>query len=181
MSLLTIRDAIAAAIKPSLIGIKTCEGHAGRFDLNEIKRIATKAPALYLSISQIENINDDGNEINATIHWVAFIITRDIPGTERDVSALAYVQALISLLPGNNWALDETETTPKKINAKNLYTANIDKKGIAMWAVSWSQRMMIGTELDLTILNNFVTYHAEHSLVEGPDEPAAIDNQNIPQ
>ncbi|MDH5185173.1 MAG: DUF1834 family protein [Gammaproteobacteria bacterium] len=180
MTLLELRAAIVANIKAAFPTLKTCDGHAGRFDLTELKRISTRAPAVYVACLAIGSAEENG-DISAEISWAAYVITRDEPTVKRDESALAIVHALIAHIPGNRWELDDAETRPVAIRAQNLYSASIDKQGIAMWAITWRQQMNLGGAVNLAELNAFVTVHADHSLAPGNDEPAAIDEVTLEQ
>lgn len=177
MSLFTLRQAIVDDLQANLPTLKTCEGHGGRFDATEIKRVATRAPALYIACLGVSGADEGPDGITGTLQWGAFIVTRDSAAAPRDEAGLAILQALLLRLPGNRWGLDQAETRPEAVQARNLYSATVDKLGVAMWAVSWRQRMVIGAELDPATLDVFATFDAIHDLDTGQDgEPEANDH-----
>ena len=179
MSLLDLRQAIVDDLQANIPDLKECAGHAGRFDREEIRRIAHKSPAVFVACLAASETEDEGGEIESDLRWGAFIVAKDQRAVKRDEVALALLQALLLHLPGNRWNVEAGR--PENIAAQNLYSGKIDKLGIAMWGVSWSQRMTLGAALDETTLAVFATLHTEHSLVPGVDEPAAIDDVILEQ
>lgn len=178
MSLLTLRQAIVDDLTANLPALKTCEGHGGRFDANEVKRVAAKAPALFVACLGVSDTDEAPDGIAGTVQWGAFVVARDTGASGRDEGGLAILQALLLHLPGNRWGLDQAEGRPQAIRAQNLYSATVDKMGVAMWAVSWRQRMVIGAELDPATLDVFATFDAVYDLDQptGSGEPEANDH-----
>lgn len=155
--------------------------HAGRFTSEELDRIGAKAPCIFISTGMLANVGSDSLGDNAEVAFTAIIVTKDIPKIKRDASSMALANIFAVHLTENTWGMDESRRYPEKINGRNLYASKLDKKGIAMWGFTWSQWMTIGGIADTTDLASFITYHAEHSLVPGGDEPAAIDQVTLPQ
>lgn len=180
MSLITLRDAIAAELAAAIPELKTCEGHGGRFDLQELRRVAAKAPAVFVACLGFGDAEEEG-DTTAELSWAAYVVTKDAPGKPRDEAALAIAQALAVHIPGNRWGLDDAEGRPEGIRGQNLYSDRLDKQGVAMWAISWRQRMNLGGAVDSAELAAFVTFHAEHSMAPGDGEPAATDEVTLPQ
>lgn len=141
MTIFDIRKAVAAVLA-ELLGVKV-EPHGGRFDLQALKSVATRTPAVFVACLGMSGVEEKGSEISADVAWAAFVVTGDKPGKPRDESALALAHALVTHIPGNRWGLDESESRPAQIRADNLYSADLDKHGVAMWAIGWRQRMVI--------------------------------------
>jgi len=163
------------------IGSVSVLPYAGRFSIEELKRIGTKAPCIFISTVALANVGNDSMGDHAEIAFAAIIVTKDTPKITRDASSMALANVLAVHLTENLWGMDESRRYPEKISGRNLYATKIDKEGIAMWGFTWSQWMTIGGIADTTDLASFITYHAEHSLVPGSDEPDAIDDITLPQ
>lgn len=182
MSLLTLRQAIVDDLKANVPNLKTCEGHGGRFDATELKRVAMRAPAVFVACLGLADVEEGHDGVAGTLTWGAFVVTRDTPGSSRDQAALAVLQAILVRLPGNRWGLDQAEGRPERVSAQNLYSATVDRLGVALWAVSWRQRMVIGGELDPAMLDVFATFDARYDLDTSQDgEPVAEDTVTMPQ
>ncbi|MDE2667551.1 MAG: hypothetical protein OXI69_15530 [Acidobacteriota bacterium] len=151
-------EAVAAEIQAWLPELKTCEGHDGRFDLAELKRRALKTPAVLVSCGGTTSVEERGDEgINSTRQWTAFVLTRDAPGLSRGEAARNLVDALEFLIllgairteektgvqrQSNRWGLRGVGQ-PEQLRSQNLYSGTIDKKGVALWAVSWRQTLSL--------------------------------------
>lgn len=169
-----VRDAIVATIKAELPELKDCQTHGGRFDLEELKRVSRRAPAVLVSAVQIPALADNrANQMR--VRWVAYLIVKDAPGASRDVAALDYTEALMRLVKGNDWGLKSLQR-PENIAADNLYSGGSDRNGMALWAVSWQQVVNL-SHADISQLADFAIYSATHEVGDGP---ATETYQEIP-
>jgi phage gp37-like protein len=156
MSIETVRTAIVDMIDAEISALKTCEAHPGRFDLTELKRVAANAPAVFvaaLATGQQENI---GGDTWAPVSFAAFIVTKDQPGKTRDSLALDIVNALLVLADSNDWDSEDVVEDPVNLRSQNLYSSSIDKNGIAMWAITWQQKIKLGNVTDVAALDDFL-------------------------
>lgn len=169
------RDAIVSAIKTALPDLYTCEAHGGRFDLNELNRWSKQAPAVLVAAVSVPSIADGPTHI-AEVRWVAYLVTRDTPQATRDIAALDYSEALMRLVRKNTWQLDNTHN-PTRVAAENLYSGQLDRHGIALWAVSWQQGISL-RNTDIAELADFTLYTATHEVGDGP---VAEDRVELPQ
>lgn len=142
MSLTEIRQNMVDQLASQLPALKTCQPHAGRFDAAELRRVAAQAPALFLAVLQIPNLTLNGNNTRVLeLSLGAFLATRDQPHYPRDTQMLDLVEQLLQLLPKAKWQDGRVRSVePASINARNLYSGELDKSGIALWLVSWTQR-----------------------------------------
>jgi len=179
VSLLAIRNAVVADLQGAseLSQLETCEAHGGRFDIEELRHVAAKAPAVYVAILQVSNTEEGFEGLAGDVQFGAYVVTKDHPQQSRDVGALAIVQALQLRLVGNRWGLDAAEGRPERIRADNLYGRAIDKHHIAMWGVTWRQRLVIGGALDAATLDALQYVNVTYDLdPDSPDEPEYSDN-----
>lgn len=141
-------DGVCTVLKGRLPALKTCELHGGRFDVQELKRLGTHAPAIYLSAmaAPLNGELGDGRRI-LRMQLTAFVVAKDAPGLSRDRAALNLVEALLLMIPNNVWGLAGQCSFPQKISAQNLYSGALDKTRLALWGVSWQQGVFAGQSL----------------------------------
>ena len=182
MSLASLRAAIAAALDAATPPSVTCAEHGGRFDIEELRRVSAKAPALFVAVLGFSDCAESCGSYEATVSWAVFSVARDKPGVSRDRSAMALVDALALIVPGNTWGLAESIGTPDGVRGDNLFSATVDKAGVAMWATTWRQRMQLGSAMPadaLAALDLFATFDARFPVAG--DAPVAEDRVSLPQ
>lgn len=135
-------EAVTAAIKDHIADVCTdVESHPGRFTESELSRISRAPRAVRVAIEDIAETNvSPMGKTQYRLLMAAFVICSDKQGPDRTESAIECVEKVISVLPRNRWNSDNYFPVQEaSINAQNLYSGEIEKKGIAMWAVTWSQ------------------------------------------
>lgn len=185
MSLVKLRQAVVdefAARLPTLAGkaVKV-QPHAGRFDAAELLRVATQAPAVLVGVLALADISETCAEVSCTCQVVAIVVCKDAPGLPRDVAALALVQELAKIVPGNCWGT-AGEQAPESIRADNLFSASVDKAGVAMWGVAWRQRAVVASTSGAESEDGlawFLECHVETAQAQGA--PVAVDDINLPK
>lgn len=171
MTLIELRTAIITDLQTRLgAGVKVA-GHGGRFGADELQRYGAVAPAALVSILGLADLQAQGSTIDATVACAVLIVTADRPGLARDLGALAIVTTLAPALPGNDFGLDISGATG--VRADNLYSATVDKLGVALWALSWRQPGVTLSALDAAELDDFLTL--------GVDYQVATDDIDLPQ
>ena len=145
MIITAVRQQIADQLALALPALKHCKPHPGRFDAAELRRVAAQAPALFLAVLQVSNLTVNSTGIReATLDLGAFIVTKDEAGSPRDSQVLDLSEQILQLLPKQKWATAQTRSVEStSIRAQNLYSGSLDNLGIALWLVSWQQRIEI--------------------------------------
>jgi phage gp37-like protein len=144
MKYTSFRDSIIAGIAAKLPELRTVDGHPGRFNLDELKRMATKLPGVKVAILGIPKTDElASGEFKATLKMAAFILVGDRRQLSKEIAALNLVEVVTTLIGSNRWGRGDAYM-PENISADNLYSGSIDKKGVAIWAVTWSQAIRIG-------------------------------------
>jgi hypothetical protein len=115
----------------------------------------------------------DGKDPVAEVRWAAFIVTRDTPAATRDVAALDYAEAVMRTVRLNRWGLDNAQK-PERLAADNLFSGQLDRQGIALWAVSWQQGVAL-RHTDVATLADFTLYTATHNVGDGPVAEDRVD------
>lgn len=181
MSIDTALTSIVACISEALPQLKTCDSHDGRFNLEELKRISTKAPAVYVAALATGDLTSDVcTEVPVT--FAVYVITRAEPKTPRDRQARLLVDALLALLNGNTWNDDNIIAAPMRVRSQNLYSAGSDRSGVAMWAVTFTHQVRIN-EFDASTLDDFLTFAGtstdgeENTLIETTGTLEAVNAQ----
>lgn len=137
-ALTAITAAITAALDPAI----DVQEHPGRFTEEELGRIILKHRSVRVAIEDLPALTVDGTGLRgAEVQFTAVVICADRKGSDRHQAALNIVEALARLLPYQRWGQPEAfqALQPSEIVARNLYGGDIQGKGIAMWAVSWTQ------------------------------------------
>lgn len=137
-------NGIQTVLKDHFPGLKTCEVHDGRFDKNELARISTRSPAMFIATIGMPEIMDPGTEqAEATHALVVYIVTKDTPNLKKGPAARNLVDALLPLVMSERWALPDV-CGSYKLSAANLFASETERIGFAMWAVTWRQAVRLG-------------------------------------
>lgn len=172
MSLVQQRNNIVEALK-AIPGVRTVQTHGGRFDLAELKRVSTQSPALLIACLSLPGIDDRHGTLD--VHWGIFIVARSNAREKRDEIALALAQRVLDLVRGNDWDVDAQR--PTRLRADNLFNTTVDKQGVALWAVSFQQKLNVA-DVDISSLDDFLRAHVTYG---DHTNPAAIDHIKLEQ
>ncbi|WP_419534734.1 hypothetical protein [Endozoicomonas sp.] len=117
--------------------------HPGRFTETELSRLLTARKAVRVSIENTQSVSVTGQGIQeANLLMAAFVICSDSKNEPRHESALLLTEAIIEQLPFNRFGTYYLKPVkPSSISAENLYSGEIDRKGIALWGISWEQTL----------------------------------------
>ncbi len=180
MSLVSLRESIRCKLSDEVKDFAQVYTHGGRFDVEELKRWSVKAPCAVVGALGINSIDSEAGQPVALVEWGAFIVTKDTADLKRDVSALGLVEALLGIVtPLERWG-DDAAHVPTAIKATNLYGGQLDKTGIALWMIGWTQGYDLN-RFDLSTLDNFLTYNSTTSLADAAsdDTPSAEDTVSL--
>lgn len=181
MSLVAFRESIAKVLDSKVPDIVSVDVHGGQFTLAELARVGAKSPSIRVACLGVKGATLDGGiRVAAEVQWGAFVIVRGTSITGRDEAALAVVNSLLKVVPGNRWDTDLANSPPIGIRGDNLYSSELDSKGLAMWAVTWMQKVDI-IELTLADLANFATIVTEYDMVDDVEQVDARDKVELPQ
>ncbi|SPD73813.1 conserved hypothetical protein [uncultured Desulfobacterium sp.] len=176
-----VRSAIIDAIKTGVPGLEDhVEPHGGRFDLEELKRLAQRSPSMLVACLGVVSARaNSAGETEAVCKWAAFVLTTDKRGVARDVGVLALVAAVLPVIPDNCWGVDGVNS-PKNIRADNLFSTALDKIGVALWAITWDQEITLGG-LDEGSLDLFALMHVDWDLAPPDGTFEAVDDVELEQ
>ncbi|MCB1397260.1 MAG: hypothetical protein KDJ98_15130 [Rhodobacteraceae bacterium] len=136
---------VAAKIAAALPGLRECSGMSGGFDLEDLKAQGIAAPAVRVSAMNIRPIGTGaGPHRRWGVEMAAFIITKDALGLSRDVAAANIAQALLILIPDQNWST--TGYGPaERVELKVLVGTQSRKLAAHLSAVVWLQPVVLST------------------------------------
>ena len=166
-------------LKPALEGIDeseidkvaTVERHIGRFDKPEdIKRwLARRGGGVRIAALRVNQYETVGNRLVGDVNFVAYVFTTDQYGYEKDMRAEVITGRLVRAMMDRK-ATPTAYSMPQGVRADNLYNGGIDQLGVAIWSVTWSQQWYIDEEIDLSTLDDFITFGLKGEIAEGsPD------------
>jgi hypothetical protein len=131
---LDIRDTVVARLTERFAGDQRLHvaAHPGTFNEEEIRRLATRTPALLTSLMRISDrdVNDE-----SFCHFVNWVLYR---ANSRDTlydGALHIVSALLPVL--RNLDAEWSIGGGRDLEAECLYSNSMDKINITLWAVRW--------------------------------------------
>ncbi|SNR22881.1 hypothetical protein [Paracoccus sediminis] len=141
--LATLPGLVAAEVQGWLPDLATCKGVVGRIELAEVKRLGIAAPAVLVSrfgtrVAQALA----GPHRHYLVDLAAFVVTKDALGLDRNTAAATITQALLTRLP--DLEIDaEGVGEVSDLTEHSLVTTDVLKEGIALWAVTWRQRVAL--------------------------------------
>jgi hypothetical protein len=149
--LLVLREAVVASLRAKLGTGVNVGAHGGTFDLEEVKRFATLAPAVRVAIVGAGRASrwSDGRWC-VPIRFAAVVFARDTaePGkVRRDTAALLLASAVELAVASNRFGLDGV-FQPEEVEGRNEYSGKLDTLGVALWQVTWTSRALIGAPND---------------------------------
>jgi len=138
-ALTTIVDQLQVAIGTDV----EVKEHPGRFTEDELGKILIKRKAVRIAIEGFPKIDVQGNGLRlAQVRFNAFVICADLKGEDRHKVALEITEQLAGLITYATWddPVKFASVSPATVAIENLYSGDLSNgKGIAWWAISWTQ------------------------------------------
>lgn len=144
MSLLQLRETIRKTLQDNVVDLKEATTHGGRFDEAQLRAWGANAPCAIVAALGFPELEMQGGTVVASVEWGIFIVTRDTINMKRDEAMLVLVPNILKVChPQQRWGDFEGAWQPENIRGVNLYGAKLDAMGVALWAVTWSQKQDI--------------------------------------
>lgn len=161
-------QAIADAIATLLPELEVCEPRNGRFNLEVLKKIGTRAPAVYVSFLRARpGQTFDGPAHSARLDMAAYVVTKQtLGGLSPEDAAGNICLALLSDIPERRWGLAEVGPA-ENVGAQTLADVKLQGHGVSLWAVTWEQPVML-TGWDDALPLPIALYAAGSSLGQDP-------------
>lgn len=152
----------------------------GQLTEQVFKTMLATAPAVYVAF--LGGRNDDSYKWLAT--FAVYVVTGQGAQDQRrsgDARVIGAYDILNRLIPAINGHTVADVGTLEFQRVQNLFSLTLDKQGLTVYPITFEIYMPMTYEADTDAMDAFITYHAEHSIAPGPDEPAAIDNVTLEQ
>jgi phage gp37-like protein len=177
MSIVDVRDDIVDAIQTALPSLVWVEATGGGFSEAELRRKALQAPGVLVACEGASDGRNEGGDIAVTWAWSAYVFTRSTSSSSRDAQALVFCEALAGAIAENRWGRSDTHK-PQRIRARNLYSGELDRQGVAIWAVTWDQAVDY-TPASSSSTDPFSDFVAEWDLAPEDDAIEATDTVSL--
>jgi phage gp37-like protein len=161
MILVTLRTAIIDAIATALPQLKEVKAHGGRFSLEELKAIAARSPSVRVACLGVARILPGAACVTAETVWGVFVIAGAAAQQSRDAAALALVAAIAPLVPLSTWGLETQVNGAEEVRGDNLFSRDIDRQGVAMWAITFRHTVDLNP-VDVATLDDFLLLHVDY-------------------
>ncbi|HIF9532264.1 TPA: hypothetical protein ACX6S0_000559 [Photobacterium damselae] len=180
-------EAIVEHLKPEIEGdgrqpdrVAVVERHIGRFDTaDEIKRWVTgRDGGVRVAALSVPKMENRGGRLVGTVNFVAYIVATEMWGFSRDVRAEVIAGRTAKRLSIKGWAKGIAESGVERLSASNLYSGVIDKLGVSIWSVTWTQDWLLDTELDLNSLDEFKRFNVKMPVRDGAPILEGMINPN---
>jgi len=123
--------------------IKKVTTHGGRFTAEELKRLPAQVPAIFVSLVKLPRPSSPLHATERVAHIAIAVVTKTTSELSRDDAAIRITTELTKLISGNNWGINTVLAVDSIPNINNIYSANIDRKNIAMWSLDFNQLIQI--------------------------------------
>jgi len=161
MSLTALRAAVVSSIASNISTFRAVQAHGGKFNVEELKRIAVQSPACLITMLG-GPFTRQGVQAVGAVQIVAFVVTGGTSATKRDEAALVLAEALAGLVAENKWDYEHAKA-PERMALGNLYSGELDRAGVALWAVTWTQQADLAI-FDPTTLDDLNQVHTQTDL-----------------
>jgi len=182
MTLNDVRGAIVNTLKADAV-LKALKAdvrtHRGRFTVEDLKTVAALPMSVLVSCLAVKGAEAGDGMVSCRCLWGAFPVTTDRPQAGRDASALVILTRLLEIIPTGLWGLDIS--APRHVEATNLYSGQLDARGVAIWAVTWEQSVdLVLTADNADGMGKFLTFLADWDLAPRDGKIVAQDDVRLP-
>lgn len=136
----TLPATIADAIHAALPGLRECRGIAGRLNVEQIRQLGIKTPAVL--VSRLRARQDKayaGPHHTFRLQMAAFILCKDELGLPRDLAAANIAQLLLNLIADQQWGLIDDVLPAEALAEEPLVSIEANKQGLALTVITWDQ------------------------------------------
>jgi len=159
--------------------VQTVERHIGQFDkAEEIDRwMSNKDGGVRIAAVQVPKMENQGNTLVGTIEFAAYVFCADLYAYGKDQRAEVIAGRLAkALMLKGGWVGAGSAKAPEKVAMRNLYALKTDKKGVAIWSVTWLQDWPLDNPIDPDTLDDFLRFNWKAEQAYGAPELEAEIN-----
>lgn len=168
------RDAYVEGIRAlfPVSSVPTVQSHDGPADDDFMSRYAARAPAIVVTLLG-GDVSASGGNLQARARFGAYVFNKARVDQTRTRGALIMVERTVKwLYHGELTGFAGCYKVPSSVEAENMFDAQLDKMGLALWLVAWDSVLTLpGTdEAEFTALSDFATLWSEiHNPSEVPE------------
>jgi hypothetical protein len=141
--------------------VQIVERHIGQFDkAEELDRwMSTRDGGVRVTALRVPRMENQGNQLIGTIEFAAYVFCADVFAYAKDQRAEVIAGRLAkALMIKGGWKGTGAVKSPEAVAMQNLYAIKTDKKGVAIWAVTWRQDWPLDEQLDMATLEDFLRF-----------------------
>jgi hypothetical protein len=185
MSLDAVLDSMAAYTKLKLTELRTSEMAGGRIMLEETQRRSFPLPAAYFACTGTRDGKMIAGKFRTRGLFLLVLIVKSnvagqpVPQDRAHGIARFAGRALKMVAAAKTWGNAEVEGVPEKVASTTPYSAAIDKHGVALWAITWEQQLVLSDDEVPVPLDDFLLLNAEYQIVPSNPEIDAEDEVHL--
>lgn len=127
-------------------GVTECKAFGGRFDEAALKRFGAKTPAVAVAVLRIPRSRTvDTGELACRLQMGAFLVVQDGRDGSRDALALRLSERLLLAVQAATFGVSGVRPA-EELAAENVYSSGVQKQGVAIWGVTWTSEVRVGTD-----------------------------------
>lgn len=137
-------DAAAAAIRAGIPALKTVEATRGDVTAERIRKLSIDSPAVLVACRSFDGAMQCAEGIAVDLEPAAFVVATDRRKKDsRTAVASGIAEAIARWIPGWVPGAGLQAELAVEIAGRNLFSGELDDKGVALWAVFWKQRLYL--------------------------------------
>lgn len=155
--------------------------HGGEFNFEEISKYGFDRRAGLRLVTMGGTSANEPPSIGAWVRFVLYVACEDAAAVaaRRRVKAIDFVDASLRIVlkQGQRWGLSEHGIGKADgVAFKNMYSRKIDDRNVALWAITWIQRIDLSDGTNLAVpLERIVT-----SWIQPGDDPTEVTDESEP-
>ncbi|MCA3312976.1 MAG: DUF1834 family protein [Roseomonas sp.] len=164
-----LEDAIIAKLKVAFAGrLKEIDHRPAKFDADELLRILTMAPAIYVAFLGWQRSERLPGSVITT--FGVYLVAKNASGESArrrgdEATIGAYEMAGVTAATLERWVAEGAAGPLEVKSCENLYATAFEKNGLTVYGLVCDVPMQIQDDWDVpTTLDNFVTFHADQDI-----------------
>lgn len=188
MSIKQIEDHLVTRIKTHFGSVlKAVDTLPTDFDANEFERVLRLAPGVFISFGFGPAMKDSAiQRVTIASRWTIIAVSGNAGGEKQrrhgslvEIGAYEIMERLIPLL--HDYVVPDVGTL-SLMDADNLFSGELDKKGVSMYAAVFTLPMTFESNLfDENGLDDFITFHGDYDLAAPDGSAEAADTVTLEQ
>ncbi len=136
------------------LDVKSVGPAPGVMTLEALNQFVTRLPSIHLAWVGFRRTEfTPTGEGDYPSQWVAYVVTGKDASSE--LLIIRIIEKLAEEVPGLALHAQTGRIPTESLSAENLWTGNLNSKGVILWAVSWIVPVRLGTDKTEDLLNEF--------------------------